>query len=234
MQWYGTILPRIHAFIPAKNILEIGPGFGRWTQFLKEVCNELSIVDLSSKCIDACKKNFSSSSHISYYVNDGLSLSMIPDNTVDFAFSFDSLVHVDNTVMAQYIAQLSRKLVRNGVAFIHHSNLGEYSNQLRLHKIPKIQHVLKRLGVIEESFHWRDPSVTAAQIAHHARENGLRCTSQEIVNWGTKKALIDCMSTMVKEDSIWSRENRIFRNPSFMNEGIYLSELARLYSLRSK
>lgn len=25
MQWYGTILPRIHAFLPADTILEIAP-----------------------------------------------------------------------------------------------------------------------------------------------------------------------------------------------------------------
>ncbi len=35
-QWYWVLLPRIHAFVPAGTILEIGPGFGRWTQFLKD------------------------------------------------------------------------------------------------------------------------------------------------------------------------------------------------------
>ena len=32
---------------------------------------------------------------ISYFVNDGRSLAMVPERSVDFAFSFDSLVHVD-------------------------------------------------------------------------------------------------------------------------------------------
>ena len=49
MQWYASILPRIHAFIPTSCILKIGPGFGRWTHFLKDLCDRLIVVDLS-KC----------------------------------------------------------------------------------------------------------------------------------------------------------------------------------------
>ena len=47
MQWHGAILPRIHLFLPAKSILEIAPGFGRWTQFLKDHCESLSVLGLS-------------------------------------------------------------------------------------------------------------------------------------------------------------------------------------------
>ena len=76
-EWFGTILPRIHALIPAGTILEIAPGFGRWTHYLKDHCERLIVVDLSEKCIEACKTRFSSSAHITYHVNDGRSLEMI-------------------------------------------------------------------------------------------------------------------------------------------------------------
>ena len=52
MHWYGSLLPRISAFVPAETILEIAPGYGRWTAFLKNLCKRLVIVDLSEKCID--------------------------------------------------------------------------------------------------------------------------------------------------------------------------------------
>ena len=58
MQWHGTILPRIRAFLPADTILEIAPGYGRWTEFLKDYCTSLMIVDLSEKCIKACRERF--------------------------------------------------------------------------------------------------------------------------------------------------------------------------------
>ena len=59
MQWFCCLLPRIHCLIPCKRILEIGPGFGRWTEFLKDYCDSLDVSDLSEKCIEACKKRFS-------------------------------------------------------------------------------------------------------------------------------------------------------------------------------
>ena len=89
MQWFGSILPRIHGFVPVETILEIAPGFGRCTPFLKDLCDKLILVDMSEKCIEACKKRFEPYSHISYYTNDGASLDMIEDDSIDFIFSFD-------------------------------------------------------------------------------------------------------------------------------------------------
>src|SRR5262245_29643320 len=70
-QWFGAIFPRIHAFLPAGTILEIAPGFGRWTQFLGDHCKHLIVVDLSERCIDTCKKRFAEWPHIEYHINDG-------------------------------------------------------------------------------------------------------------------------------------------------------------------
>src|SRR5262249_17939159 len=92
-QWFGAIYPRLHRFIPTGTILEIAPGFGRWTHYLKNHCNKLFVVDLNERCITHCKERFADCTHISYHVNDGYSLAMVPDRSVDFVFCFDSLVH---------------------------------------------------------------------------------------------------------------------------------------------
>ena len=57
-QWYRSIYPRIQAFLPAPSILEIAPGFGRWTEFLLEFCETLVGVDVSPKCVEACRQRF--------------------------------------------------------------------------------------------------------------------------------------------------------------------------------
>src|SRR5215475_8835119 len=98
-QWSGTIFPRIRECLPAGTILEIAPGFGRWTHYLKDYCSELWAVDKSSDCIAACQERFASQSHVHCVLNDGHSLSMIPDSSVDFVFSFDSFVHPDRDVI---------------------------------------------------------------------------------------------------------------------------------------
>ena len=125
-QWRGAILPRIRAFVPARTCLEIAPGHGRWTQFLKDLCDQLIVVDLSSSCITACEQRFADCPNIRYHVNDGRSLAMLPDGSIDFAFSFDSLVHAEADVLESYLQQLALKMTNDGVGLIHHSNLGQY------------------------------------------------------------------------------------------------------------
>jgi SAM-dependent methyltransferase len=236
MQWYGCILPRISAFVPADTILEIGPGYGRWTAFLKDLCKRLIIVDLSEKCIDRCRQRFANCSHISYFVNDGKSLEMVVDGSVDFIFTFDSLVHAEDVVINGYVAEFAKKLRPDGAAFTHHSNLGEYIRginvQSRLSIVPKLTGLLKRLGVYDtESLtdQWRARSMTAAKMTLFAKDNNLQCVGQELINWKSRFALIDCLSTIVPRGSRWSRENRVFRNASFMSEAKNLSDLSHLY-----
>jgi ubiquinone/menaquinone biosynthesis C-methylase UbiE len=231
MQWYGTIFPRIKAHVPANSILEIACGYGRWTQYLKDLCQHLTVIDLSEECIHACKQRFLEFSHIEYHVNDGRSLDMIPDGSIDFVFSFDSLVHANESVMEAYLSQLPRILNRDGVSFIHHSNLGEYHTKYsRIRIVPKLEGLLNRLGVLDSNLHWRDFNVDAKKMESLSERHGLRCISQEIVLWGTKKIFIDCMSTIIRNDSPMVVPNRVFKNAHFMQEASNLLQLSRLYS----
>jgi ubiquinone/menaquinone biosynthesis C-methylase UbiE len=229
IQWYGSLLPRVHSFIPAKTILEIAPGFGRWTQYLKKYCDSLYIVDLSEECIKNCKLRFSSSDNIEYFINDGKSLDMIPNNSIDFVFSFDSLVHVEADVIESYMQQLSKKLTKDGVGFIHHSNLGEYYMYFStVRKLPyRIYQTLSKIHIIETDA-WRAISMTAKKFEEITKKTNLNLVSQEMVNWGTKR-LTDCISVFTGKDSKWNR-NLKYKNKYFMNERDLLAKLAVLYS----
>jgi ubiquinone/menaquinone biosynthesis C-methylase UbiE len=236
MQWFGSILPRISSFVPTDTILEIAPGHGRWTAFLKNLCKRLIVVDLSATCIECCKERFAQDSHIEYFINDGSSLEMIADASVDFIFSFDSLVHAEDTVMSAYMAEFARKLRPNGVAFIHHSNLGEYAQLLKLYsqlsKIPKLVGGLGRLGILDTiNCSWRARSMSAGKMATFAQENNLQCVSQELVTWNTKSALIDCFSTVIRSDSNWPHQSHVVKNHSFMQDAALLRNISPLYDL---
>ena len=234
MQWYGTILPRIKSHVPTNRILEIGCGYGRWTQYLKDLCKNLVVVDLSENCVQLCKQRFSECSHIEYHVNDGKSLDMISESSVDFVFSFDSMTHADVSVMKAYLCQLQRILNNDGVAFIHHSNLGEYPpRRSRIRSMPMLLRLLTPLGILEND-HWRDFSVDAKKVEALAEEHGLRCISQEIIPWGKETRFIDCLSTIVKNNSSVARVNRIWRNAKFTQEAQNLLQLSQLYYLRKR
>jgi len=57
-QWYWAIYPRIRRLLPAKMILEIAPGFGRWSQFLKNQCERMMLIDLSPRLSRPASSDF--------------------------------------------------------------------------------------------------------------------------------------------------------------------------------
>lgn len=234
LQWYATLLPRIHTFVPAPCILEIAPGFGRWTQYLKNLTQHLYVVDLSEKCIQACQKRFSADTHISYLVNDGHSLEKVPDHSIDFLFSFDSLVHAEADVIEAYLQEIAQKLTPSGVGFIHHSNLGYYQNHYRsVQKIPTVgKRVLAKLGFSDVQDHWRAHSMTAERFQKFAQKSGLVCLRQEWVNWGSKR-MIDCFSLFTTQNSSWRAPLQVFHNRHFMKEAQRIAMLSKIYSSQS-
>lgn len=187
--WSGMIYPRIRPFVPCKHILEIAPGHGRCTQFLRRVCKHLTIVDLVPECIDACKKRFGMDGRITYAVNDGRSLDMVRDSSIDFAFTWDSLVHCEHATIKGYLEQLAKKLKHGGYGFMHHSNLGMYPADHLAHLDPG------------RDLHGRRPSMTAQKFRDDCKALGLRCLSQEIVPWGSNGLWLDAFSLFVRDEA---------------------------------
>src|SRR2546423_9377159 len=81
-QWSGAILSRIRDCLPAETILEIGAGFGRWSHFLKSHCQELWLVDRVDECVEACRARFAADPRVRCFLNDGRSLSRLPDDSI--------------------------------------------------------------------------------------------------------------------------------------------------------
>jgi SAM-dependent methyltransferase len=222
-QWFGSILPRIQAALPANTILEIASGFGRWSYYLKQHGNHLHLVEPDPQCIEACQRRFGADPKISYHLNDGRSLEMIPERAIDLIFSFDSLVHVSRETVEAYVSQFAAKLTHDGIAFIHHSNLGEFAGSM-LRRARKLVRRGKALG----ADHQRDPEMTAELFRELCEHHGLKCLCQELVNWRGRR-LIDCFSTVAREDSKWKATAGPFRNPDFMLEAQLLRRLAQHY-----
>jgi SAM-dependent methyltransferase len=217
-QWRFVILPRISRFVPCGRILEIGSGFGRWSEYLRALCDELVLTDVSDRCITACRKRFGDVDDVRFHVTDGKSLAMVEDATIDFVFSFDSLVHVELDVMEAYVGQLADKLTPQGAAFLHHSNLA----------------AIDELG--GEHTHWRGQSVSAGLVRECAERVGLLCCSQELVNFGDSHVgrgskLIDCFTVLCRPDAMVARPTSVLENPDFMEHSVSISRLASLYAV---
>jgi methyltransferase family protein len=219
--------------LPTGTILEIAPGHGRWTQFLKDYCSQLVVVDLGPHCIDACRERFSSCSHITYHVNDGRSLAMVPDRSIDFVFSFDSLVHAEADVFESYLQQLSNKLKPEGAGLIHHSHIGAYRRTFSLvNKLPaRLRAQLEAKGLLPHD-HWRAHSMTAQRFEQLCSSAGLACIGQELVGWNGR-LMIDAFSLFTPAGSTWTRPNRLLVNRRFMQAAHYEGQIARHYARTS-
>jgi SAM-dependent methyltransferase len=215
-QWWGTIFPRLLAFLPARTVLEIAPGYGRWTRYLVHMCERLIGLDVSPNCIERCRERFAAYEHASFHVNDGYSLEPAPDGEVDLAFSFDSLVHAEEDVLAAYARELSRTLAPNGVGFIHHSNAGAY-----------VDPDSGRLPF--DNVSWRARTASAAGFARVCEDAGLVCVAQEIVRWDIEP-LTDCFSVVTRRGSAFERPNQVHENDRFSEEAERLKEVAELYA----
>jgi len=213
-QWYGTIYPRIHRFVPAETILEIACGYGRGAVFLQNYCERYIGIDLVQQCVDACRERFGPTDRLQFYQNDGLDLSFIPNESVDFVYSWDSLVHAEPAVIRNYLAQLPRILKATGAAFLHHGNLGAYPFQSWILYKRYIRRAFSLLGLTERGAQNRDPRTTAATVAQEARSCGLVVIQQELVNWKTHTALFDCFTTLRRSGN----KGRLITNRDFMRE----------------
>ncbi|MBA3830885.1 MAG: class I SAM-dependent methyltransferase [Chthoniobacterales bacterium] len=176
---------------PAMAACEHDSGDRTWLRALD--CERLHIVDPAEHCIEACRRRFADDSRLRYHVNDGRSLAMIPDKSIDFVFSFDSLVHVSREIVEAYLGQLTEKLKDDGVGFIQHSNLGEYAPSIA-ERLPRRARKLLIKAKILEQDHQRARDMTAELFRSFCAAHGLKCVCQELVNWRGRR-LVDCFTT---------------------------------------
>lgn len=105
---------------PSTTALEIGPGHGRWSTLLQPKVKTLHLVDLSPSCIDFCKKRLAEHKNISYHVNDGKSLPTVDAASIDFVWSFDTFVHIEEPEIRAYARELRRVMKPQSLGVIHH------------------------------------------------------------------------------------------------------------------
>lgn len=209
-QWFGSLYPRLHRLLPAKAILEIAPGFGRWTKFLLPTCQHYLGIDLSGECIAACCSTFKDAKHARFVQNDGLSLDAARDEQFDFVFSFDSLVHVEVDVLESYIPQILRIMAPAGVAFLHHSNMAS-------------------LGPKAENRHARGRSVSWQIAAEIVQKSGGKVLCQEQINWGVPH-LTDCLTLLARQEHPHTGPTVHIKNGKFMDEAFIIRDMQAPYS----
>lgn len=103
---------------PNSTILEIGCGVGRLLIRLLSRTDPGAVigVDISEGMIRHARDALGTKENLTLAVNSGADLSMVPDRSVDFAYSNDVFIHIhDVTVVSRYLREIQRVLKPTGL-----------------------------------------------------------------------------------------------------------------------
>jgi SAM-dependent methyltransferase len=170
---------------PDVDVLEVAPGYGRWTEFMVGHSRSLVLVDLVANSIDVCRERFGSHPEVSFIANDGRSLP-VASESVDLIWSFGGFVHIDPKDVDSYLAEIRRVLRPGGRYVIHHSGWPEWSRRL----VPVTRHLGRPGRILQRRLArsvggtatWRvamSPKLFASMAAKHDL-----CVDEQIRVWG--------------------------------------------------
>jgi ubiquinone/menaquinone biosynthesis C-methylase UbiE len=126
LEWKESIVRNVlRRWIPEnRNILEIGPGAGRWTEILLPMSRHFWGVDISERCIAICRERFSFSSEAEFYVSGGSDLAGVPDASIDALWSYDVFVHINQREFDAYVSDFLRVMRPGAIGVIQHGKSG--------------------------------------------------------------------------------------------------------------
>jgi ubiquinone/menaquinone biosynthesis C-methylase UbiE len=174
----------------SSTVLEIGSGHGRWSKEIAPLCGNLILVDLSPSCIEYCRSLFKDRSNVSFVVNQGNDLTGIPDESIDFVWSYDVFVHIGSAEIEAYFGEIRRVLRPKGTAVIHHAGRRHLLLPLRfLRESPTGSRIYNfiTINVFAEELGWRS-DVSRALVRRLARRQGLIVEAQ-VNRWGENAEL---------------------------------------------
>jgi ubiquinone/menaquinone biosynthesis C-methylase UbiE len=165
-EWKDAVINRfLYPYMPEHGtLLEIGPGGGRWTEFLQGRADRLIVVDVSEKALQVCRERFSGCMNIEFQLGNGRTLD-VQDTMIDGAWSYDVFVHITPLDVKNYFREFRRILKPGAHAVIHHPGAPLSGGR-------------ERVG-------WRS-DLTNKMVLTFAEENGLLLVAQtnELVNQG--------------------------------------------------
>ncbi len=162
---------------PPATILEIAPGYGRWTQYLKDLCDQLVVVDLAERCIDALPRALRRRRPTSSTTSTTAARSRWSRTARSTSCSASTRWCTWRPTCSTPTSTSSRaSSSRTASAFLHHSTVGDYG-ALNAARAPdartRPRAPLVRRGALIDVYAWRAESVTADGVRRALRGAGL-------------------------------------------------------------
>jgi SAM-dependent methyltransferase len=108
---------------PTSEVLELGVGAGRVARLVAGRARRFVAADISPKMLKRARAELAAFPNVEFVLLDGPRLPRELDGRIDFAYTFDVLVHVDLHTMRDLFFELARVLKPGGKVFVHTANL---------------------------------------------------------------------------------------------------------------
>lgn len=107
---------------PDSVVLEIGPGGGRWTQYMLGAAR-IFLVELTPEFFPCLEERFPEhKDKFVFYRTSGYEMNGIAPGSVDFVFTFGTFVHIDPEGINRYLAEIKNVMKPGGTAVIQYSD----------------------------------------------------------------------------------------------------------------
>lgn len=130
---YNSILYTVYSacirpYITASTVvLEIGPGRGAWSKtFLHRNCRKLYAVDVADPAHTHFWDYVGRDSRAEYLVVNNLLLAGVPDDSIDFFFSFGVFCHLKPEMCEEYLLAIFRKMKHGSRGFLMIADFDKY------------------------------------------------------------------------------------------------------------
>jgi ubiquinone/menaquinone biosynthesis C-methylase UbiE len=105
------------------SVLEIGPGGGKWTARIAPSVKKMFVIDVSEEMLNRTRKRCESLNikNVEYIIANGKDFHPVPDESIDFFFSYDVFVHIALEDTWPYTQEMARVLVPGGRGVCHYA-----------------------------------------------------------------------------------------------------------------
>lgn len=160
-------------------VLDFACGRGRIAERFAAISGRLICVDISQEAIAACRRRLAGRSDVECLVNGNGSIP-VSSNSITFLYSWDSMVHFNNSELEEYCVEFQRILKPGGTGLIHHSNYAALSAEDRPWQANPESRAF----------------VSAEDVRRIAEQHGLTIVKQQVIDWS--QANLDCITVFKK------------------------------------
>jgi len=100
--------------------IEIGSGGGRWTQYLLNF-KKVFCVEFNQNMFQYLIDRFGTKTNLSFCLTNGTDFPGIAKDSIDYAFSFGTFVHLDNNLIKEYLVNLRQVMKKDSNVVIQYS-----------------------------------------------------------------------------------------------------------------